>query len=110
MSPATSNALSPQQSQQLSAMQQQPQLNSNSKQQIMQQQNTANATAQAAAAAADYYEQQFKAQQNKNIELEQQLRMTLEQVKELKVILLFYENIFLVVCNHKAILHNKIKQ
>ena len=44
-----------------------------------------------AAAAAEYYEQQLKMQQQKNIEIEKQLRCDLEQIKDLKVSLtLFY--------------------
>jgi hypothetical protein len=47
-----------------------------------QHQHHANAAVQA---AADYFEQQFKMQQQKNFELEQQLRSVAEQNNEFKV-------------------------
>lgn len=50
-----------------------------------QQQNNVAAAAAAATAAAEFYEQQMKQQQHKNLELEQQFRAHLEQLKDLKV-------------------------
>ena len=52
--------------------------------QLQYQQQQHNAMA-AASAAAEFYEQQFKLQQHKNLEIEQQFRVHLEQLKELKV-------------------------
>lgn len=49
--------------------------------QFQQQQNVAVATA---SAAAEYYEQQLKLTQHKHLELDQQFRANLEQLKELK--------------------------
>lgn len=63
------------------------QQNVNLKQQIhyQQQQHQQNAAAAAAAtAAAEYFEQQLKLQQHKNLELEQQFRVNSDQIKELK--------------------------
>jgi len=50
-----------------------------------QQQNNVAAAAAAATAAAEFYEQQMKQQQHKNMELEQQFRAHLEQLKDLQV-------------------------
>lgn len=61
--------------------------NSNLKQQniqFQQQQQNSAAAAAAATAAAEFYEQQMKLQQQKNIELEQDFRTHLEQLKDLK--------------------------
>jgi hypothetical protein len=53
------------------------------KQQIQYQQQNA-AAAAAASAAAEYFEQQLKMQQHKYMDLEQQFRLNVEQIKELK--------------------------
>lgn len=60
--------------------------NSNLKQLQYQQQqhNNVAAAAAAATAAAEFYEQQMKVHQHKNMELEQQFRSHLDQLKELK--------------------------
>jgi len=63
--------------------------NANLKQLQLQQQQQQNAVA-AANAAAEFYEQQFKIQQHKNLEIEQQFRIHLDQLKELKVGELFF--------------------
>jgi hypothetical protein len=59
------------------------QSSANIKQQLQYQQQSAAAVA-AASAAAEYFEQQLKMQQHKNSELDQHVRLNLEQIKELK--------------------------
>ncbi len=56
-----------------------------------QHQHHANAAVQA---TADYFEQQFKLQQQKNYELEQQMRSLVEQSNEFKVDSRFFWSIF----------------